>query len=366
MSNNFSLSDYYWRCQIIGLTLYWLLLCYAGSLSLGNGDETLTRLTIRYSIYIVGVLLASHLLRYLIKKNHWVTQDAKAFWQRILAASLVIGLLFTLINWPFDTLVDGLFPPPESRSQMMIDLESSISVRVVFGGIYNAIFLMSWSLIYWSVHIWYKNVQMKVMNQALVIEQKNAELTHLRSQLNPHFLFNSLNNIRAMIHLNGDKASDMVTELAQLLRYSLLHSNDLVSLEKEMEIVDCFLNLEKVRLAERLNIELNIDQDSLTCQLPPMLLQSLVENAVKHGINALRVGGLLTISSENQPQGLLVIITNDGNLQQGISGLGVGLKNCRQRLTLLYGEVSSLTLEQQDNKVVTRVFIPHKKAQEGA
>ena len=250
-------------------------------------------------------------------------------------------------------------PPLENRSQTYINMENSVSFRMIVGGMTYAVILIVWMLIYWAVHIGYNNTQIKLTNQALIIEQTNAELSNLRDQLNPHFLFNSLNNIRAMIHLNSDKASDMVSELAELLRYSLQHSTDLVSLEQELNIVECFLNLEKVRLADKLTIEQNISKDTLQCTLPPIILQNMVENAVKHGISARRAGGLLTITSQYQPQGLLLTITNDGNLQKGISGLGVGLKNCRQRLNLLYSEQAYITLEQQNEKVITCVFVPH-------
>ena len=364
MSNKFSLSNYYWKCQLFGMGILYLFYCAAASFSVESGDETMQRIIIKYVFFIFFIFISSHLLRYWCKKQQWLSFNAKGFWQRASAASLLLGVLITLFYWPADLLIDLYFPAPKNRNQIYVDLENSVSMRVIVGGIANSLMLMGWCLIYWAVHIAYNNTQIKLMNQALIIEQKNAELSHLRDQLNPHFLFNSLNNIRAMIHINNDKASDMVTELSELLRYSLQHSTELVSLEKELDIVECFLNLEKVRLSDKLTIEQEIDKNTLQCSLPPMMLQSLIENAVKHGISTRRVGGLLTITSEYQPEGLLLTITNDGNLQKGISGLGVGLKNCRKRLHLLYGEQSYLTIEQQDEKVITCVFIPHITLQE--
>ncbi|NQY37791.1 MAG: histidine kinase [Alteromonadaceae bacterium] len=360
MPNKFSLSVYYWKCQLFGMGILWLLLFAAGSISVKySGDETMLRLVVKHTLFIIILFHASHLLRYWCKKQHWLDFNVKGFWQRASAACLLIGLLLTLVYWPFDLIVDFYLPPPENRSQTFIDMENAVSFRLIVGAIKDAVILIIWMLIYWAVHIGYNNTQIKLTNQALIIEQKNAELSNLRDQLNPHFLFNSLNNIRAMIHINSDKASDMVSELAELLRYSLQHSTELVSLEQELNIVECFLNLEKVRLADKLTIEQDISKDTLQCLLPPIIVQNLVENAVKHGISARRAGGLLTITSQYQPQGLLMTITNDGNLQEGISGLGVGLKNCRQRLKLLYGEQAYITLEQQNEKVITCVFIPH-------
>lgn len=366
MNERLSLTPYYWRCQWTGTLLYWVFLCYIASLSMGELNETFARIVTRYGLFVFQFMFAAHLLRVWIKKHQWLEFGVKEFWQRIVAVTCIGGTLLAIINWPFDLVVDWYLPPPENRSPVIEDMENSVSVRVIVGGIFNALGLMAWTLIYWAVHMWYRNIQMKVANQALLIEQKNAQLSSLQSQLNPHFLFNSLNNIRGLIHIDADKASELITELSELLRYALMHNKDLVSLEKELEIVDTFLNLEKVRLGERLKVEQNIDKYSLSSLVPPMMLQSLVENAVKHGISTRRQGGLLTIDSTMQTDGLEIMLTNDGSVQSGTEGLGVGLNNSRQRLKLLFGEQAVLTLAQQDDKVLTRVFIPHHTLKEPA
>lgn len=365
-----TLTPYYWRCQLGGWSLYLLFYSLAAFISVSLGEETVIRVIVRSTYYLLSLLLGSHILRLWCRHQQWLTLDARGFWQRCFAASLLLGWLIALIIWPFGNVVDQLWAPPGTRNEIMEQMEDSFSFAVVLGGILNAMVLLVWSLVYWAVHIWHHNNQIQLSHQALVISQKNTELDQLRQQLNPHFLFNSLNNIRAMVHIDSDKASDMVTQLAELLRYSLQHANGLVCLKDELAIVECYLSLEKVRLADKLQLQQQLDENSLNCQLPPMLLQSLVENAVKHGISTRRNGGLLTIESCRQATGLQITLSNDGELDNPQAnpqanhqpnhrgGLGVGLKNCRQRLALLYGDKASLTLEQQGAKVITHIFIP--------
>ncbi len=113
----------------------------------------------------------------------------------------------------------------------------------------------------------------------------------MNHQLNPHFLFSSLNNIRALIYLDKDRASDMISPLSSILQYTLQHQNGLIALRKEVAIVDDYLMLEKIRLEERLKIKRNWAEDSLDCSVPAMFLQTLTENAIKHGINKRLEGG---------------------------------------------------------------------------
>ena len=128
-----------------------------------------------------------------------------------------------------------------------------------------------------------------------------AELRLLKSQLNPHFLFNALNGLRSLIADEPARARDAVTQLARTLRYTLASGDeDLVSLERELEMVEDYLALESLRLAERLRVERDIAPDARTARMPAMLLQTLVENAIKHGIAALKQGGTLRIEAQSR------------------------------------------------------------------
>jgi len=174
-----------------------------------------------------------------------------------------------------------------------------------------------------------------------------AELRLLKSQLNPHFLFNALNGLRSLIADEPARARDAVTHLARALRYTFAASDeDLVSLERELEMVDDYLALESLRLAERLRVERDIEPAARTSRIPAMLLQTLVENAIKHGIAALKEGGTLRIVARLEANNLVLQVFNSRPTDNAAAtGDGVGLRNAAERLRLLFGPRAVLSLD---------------------
>ena len=189
---------------------------------------------------------------------------------------------------------------------------------------------------------------------------KNAELLALKSQINPHFIFNSLNNIRSLVIENPERSRDMITHLSGLLRYSIQFNNfEKVSLENELEIVQNYLNLESIQFEDRLQYKLEIKPETLALQIPPMAIQLLVENAIKHGISNLPEGGLINIKSSVVEDTLVVEVINTGQLGSSSEGTGIGLKNASERLKLLFGKLSDLKIRNlDDNYVSARFTIP--------
>jgi LytS/YehU family sensor histidine kinase len=188
-----------------------------------------------------------------------------------------------------------------------------------------------------------------------------AELRLLQSQLNPHFLFNALNGLRALIAEDPARAREAVTHLAKTLRYTLASSDEnLVSLERELEMVDDYLALESLRLAERLRVERDIEPAARQARIPAMLLQTLVENALKHGIAALKEGGTLTIDARITGGELVIQVLNPRPAESAAPGAaGVGLRNATQRLRLLFGTHASLRLDLSDpSRVTAEVRLP--------
>ena len=152
-----------------------------------------------------------------------------------------------------------------------------------------------WLVIYFSVH---GRRRREALQLELAVVSRDAQLRSLRAQINPHFLFNSLNSLRHLILADPQRAVTMVTGLADLLRYSLASDrSDMVPLGDELAIVDEYLGLEQVRLEERLRVERAIEPAALPARVPPMLVQSLVDNAIKHGIATLPQGGLVRLSA---------------------------------------------------------------------
>ncbi|MFB9242877.1 histidine kinase [Massilia antarctica] len=172
---------------------------------------------------------------------------------------------------------------------------------------------------------------------------QSAELRMLRTQIDPHFLFNSLNSISALTSIDAARARDMTVRLADFFRHSLgLEASRKVTLEAEAALAMHFIAIEKVRFGARLNVEQAIDADALDCLLPPMILQPLVENAVKHGIANLTGGGTIRIAAQRAGPVLNVVVENDIDDEPAVSGKGIGLANVRQRLAVAYGHEAGI------------------------
>jgi hypothetical protein len=181
---------------------------------------------------------------------------------------------------------------------------------------------------------------------------KEAELVNLRSQLNPHFLFNSLNSIHSMTLMKRDEASDAVLLLADLMRYTLNYEKKtLVTVEEEVEIVEKYLKLEKIRFGKKLNYSFDIQPDTLDKKIPPIVIQTLAENAIKHAISRSIEGGRVEIKSFLENDNLIIEVINSGQLSEGGPSVfeakksGIGIENTRRRLAMLYGDKAIFDLK---------------------
>ncbi|UGQ48120.1 sensor histidine kinase [Massilia endophytica] len=203
-----------------------------------------------------------------------------------------------------------------------------------------------------------RELEMKLMAQ-------DAELRMLRTQIDPHFLFNSLNSISALTSQNPKGAREMTLQLASFFRQSLgMESHRKVTLEQEMALVRAFLGIEKVRFGERLVAEEAIEKGALECLVPPMIIQPLVENAVKHGISQLPEGGLLMVAAWRTGSVLRIAITNaiDPDMQAA-GGTGIGLKNVRQRLAAAYEEQAGVHWEREGSLFKVELKLPAETEQ---
>jgi sensor histidine kinase YesM len=188
---------------------------------------------------------------------------------------------------------------------------------------------------------------------------KEAELVNLRSQLNPHFLFNSLNSIHSMTLMKREEASDAVLLLADLMRYTLNYEKKtLVTVEEEIEIVEKYLKLEKIRFGKKLNYSFDIQLDTLDKKIPPIVIQTLAENAIKHAISRSIEGGRVEIKSFLENDNLIIEVINSGQLAEAppqylgqkdanseVKKSGIGIENTRRRLAMLYGDKAIFDLK---------------------
>jgi two-component system sensor histidine kinase AlgZ len=224
-----------------------------------------------------------------------------------------------------------------------------------------ALVFMVWLTIYFTAVTVREHRSAQLKQSELARGLHLAELRLLKSQLNPHFLFNALNTVRSLIADNPARAQDGVTRLAKTLRYTLTSPQDeLVTLSQELDIVADYLELESMRFEERLRIELHVPDDAAGVQIPVMLLQTLVENAIKHGVAQLPSGGLVRVSATVQSEMLVLEVENPRPpARVRTSQEGVGLQNARDRLRLLFGARASLELDLSQPSVATaRLHIP--------
>ena len=195
---------------------------------------------------------------------------------------------------------------------------------------------------------------------------QGAELRMLRTQIDPHFLFNSLNSISALTSIDPVRAREMTLKVADFFRHTLgLDAHAQVTVADEVALVRDFLAIEKVRFGARLSVACDIDAAAEPCMLPPMILQPLVENAVKHGIGGLTGGGLVSIVARRDASLLRISVENDVDDDAlATPGAGIGLANVQQRLSTAYGHEGSVHQARRDNKYRVELTLPARTTME--
>jgi two-component system LytT family sensor kinase len=212
--------------------------------------------------------------------------------------------------------------------------------------------------------LWYRLEEQSEMQKRLLTTQnlaKEAELNKLRHQLQPHFLFNSLNSVYALTIVNPKEAGPMITRLASFLRGTLKRDDDIwVSVAEEMEYIQLYLDIEKVRFSHRLNLDIQVDEATLDWKLPGTLLQPIVENAIKFGLYNTAAAITISIVVTVEQQVLTFVVQNPydpGNITS--VGTGFGLNAIRRRLYLLFADNNLLqTRSTADNQFITTLRIP--------
>ena len=338
---------YYWWCQLAGWTFVGLSMIFFFYLF----DQKVT-ITIVYRILIqmFAGILSTHLLRAVIKHYNWLMLPIEKVFARLIigvvAASVFCGLI-SIIG------VD-LFHLQISKRKM------DFFTRLMAGTLDNGLILVPWVLIYYSYHYIEKSRRQQVGTLKLEALVKELELKTIKSHINPHFIFNALNSIRALIDENPLRARNAITELSNILRSSMQAEKlETVSFEKELNIVKDYLALEHIRFEDRLKVEYEIDEDTLDQPVPPMMLQTLVENAIKHGVSKQLTGGFVKIKSDFNDKFHELVIQNTGRLNGSLNGDGFGLTSTRNRLQLLFGEKANFEIKEiGHNLVEAKVLIP--------
>ncbi|HET7921236.1 MAG TPA: histidine kinase [Gammaproteobacteria bacterium] len=228
---------------------------------------------------------------------------------------------------------------------------------------YSIVYMLGLVLIFaLNAFLRYKSEQLKA--EQLRSKWLEAKLGTLRGQLNPHFFFNSLNIIVALINTDPDRAERLLTELSTLLRQSLAESDhEFTTVKEELQFIERYLMVMKARYEDRLSVTLQVESDTLDCPMPTFLLVPLVENAIKHGVARVPGGGTLTLTGQRLERQLRFTIRNcsvtQRNLADASLDTGVGLRNTRQRLLAIYGEHCQFESQRESPGTwLTTVAIP--------
>jgi signal transduction histidine kinase len=311
-----------------------------------NPVDTLAMLV---AVTALGLLL-THYERPFITRWGWKQLGWRPLVPRVLASSVVLSFLWTLLTY---SIVYGVMRIPWTPKFSPLSL-------FLFSWIQGTTLFVGWLCIYFFYHLFDRFNRSEIERLRLATSVKEAELRALKSQINPHFIFNSLNSLRGLIDENPDRARQAVTQLANLLRYSLQSGQlETVPFEDELHTVNDYLALEQVRHEERLRVRLDVEPGVLNLSIPPMLLQTLVENAVKYGIAPRREGGEIAIIARCDQGQLRLQVTNPGTLAASGGSTGVGLRNAAERLQLLFGAQATLDLRESPPGCVTAdVVIP--------
>jgi len=337
----------YWLSQATGWGLFVLGNILSASVQGSPHDGIFI---ISLFIFIVGIL-TTHCFRLLVHRWNWKRLNIPALIPRVFAATIAMSLIFVLLNTIFTNLISGI-------SNV---IHGVFSIPFLLNTLnFSALFLL-WSIIYFAVHVFENWKKEEIANLELKASQTEIELNSFKAQMNPHFMFNSLNSIRALIDENPLKAKEAITSLSGILRNNLtLGRSQTITLKEELDLVEKYLSLEKIRFEKRLNIELDISEDTLAWHIPPFMLQTIVENGIKHGISKRIEGGRLMLSAILKDNMMHITTINSGNYKASeISTDGIGVINTRKRLQLLYNGKASLNITNLTDEVKVELIIPN-------
>jgi two-component system LytT family sensor kinase len=341
----------YWSLQIGGWLLYAVIQIVSSILA----SQTFTGKRLAFLLIEAFLcLMLTHFLRILISRWKWIFLPMGRLVPRVLGMVVAMSIVLYFIRIPVNLLLGRLFEPLAAFDPVTIMGQSSF---------YTILFFL-WTVFYFTYH-YFDQYNKSLKYEASMIE---IELKNLKSQLNPHFIFNALNSIRALVDENPGKSKQAINQLSNILRNSLASDKKgMMRFDEELKIVKDYLGLESIRFEERLKTEFEIHPDSSQFMVPPLMIQTLVENGIKHGISKLTAGGSIYVKTDVLDHRLSIQIRNSGHLVQTTkrNKTGLGLKNTMQRLKLIYGDDASFRIvNENDNFVLTEIIIPQHKNNE--
>lgn len=333
----------YWICQVGGWSLYTVmnLIFFGFSYDINIKD------ILNFMLWPPVGITITHLYRLLLLRLNVL--NLRILWQ--IPIAIALSFVSSVLFFSLTVGVARLFGIITYKVEIFAAVTTIFSLMGLFS---------LWSVIYFGFHIFENYKRTEIQSLKLEANTREIELNQLKSQLNPHFMFNSLNSIRALVDEDPRRAKIAITQLSNILRNTLMmHKNRFITLEEELGLVKNYLELEHIRYEERLSFSMDIEPSTLYLQIPPMMIQTLVENGIKHGISKYPEGGTIKISSKKNEQQVTIHITNTGQLK-GPEGneSGFGVANTTNRLELLFGKHASFSLKNLNEKeVISEIII---------
>ncbi|NJB69909.1 hypothetical protein GGR42_000371 [Saonia flava] len=341
----------YWKCQLLGwgaVSIYWAYTVYTRD----HYGAFYTFLNYVLDISI-GIFL-THCYRQFALNKKWNELSLKRLLYRVVPSIVLLALLYVLINnvkwYLYWTVIAGE--------------EKDLWEALIYWDpiLLTGLRLMSiWILAYHLYHYYQREVATAKKNAELSILTKQIQLDNLSAQLNPHFLFNSLNSIKSLIEENPSIARRAIDLLSDLLRSSLYEKDEeLISIKEELTLVNDYIELEKLRFEERLSLNITLDKSLEQVKIPTLSIQLLVENAIKHGIDKSIKGGIVSLVIVKSEDQITISVQNPGKITSN-NAKGLGIKNLKERLAIQYKTAASFHLtELEDDVVEAKIILPLK------
>lgn len=338
----------YWKCQLVFWSLAALQWAYAGYMGTGFSWQLAI---IHYVLDLIIYIVPSHLYRNLSRRQGWHKLSLPNLLVRLIPAIIVMGVAFMVLTITKNYFVRYWFQPHFDSA--IDDAFRTQSFTVFITGLR----LMSiWLLAYYAYH--YSQREIRAVKEAARLEvmSKEAAFNNLSTQLNPHFFFNSLNSIKALVIEDPKAARRAIDILSELMRTSLYAvQENLVSLKQELALVEDYLELEKIRFEEKLIVSIQADEALMKKQVLRLGIQTLVENAIKHGISQQPQGGFIKTVVSGTSDEIVIIVENTGTLKAA-SEKGIGLSSLKERLQLQFNGKAVFRLQQQTAQTVMAII----------
>lgn len=347
-------SRLYWACQALGWGIYALLI-----LALGIGYRPkdmafigyMWRQVVEVGFAVLCGLGLTHAWRAYMQKHKWIEKLGGLPILRMVAGVFVLATIELLFVFFVSICLH-----PSSEDEVRQWLVQGLPITSVG---WLSIYLV-WTVLYVAVVSRRHTLRVEVEKLELELHVKDAELRALQAQVNPHFFFNSLNSIRALVYQDAKAAANAIDRLSSMMRYTLQSgSTEAVLFEEEMQAIRNYLAIERVRFEERLCVRESIAENLGKMLLPPMALQTLVENAVKYGVEMSAQPCELIISATRDGDRVELSVSNRGQIQTRADSTRVGLRNTERRLALIFGKQTSVQISEANGMVTTRLNFPY-------